>query len=56
MNASQPMATPSMKQDQAPAASSKASDEGKIASTNKESTPMMADQMKDQKRHASIYW
>ncbi len=49
MNASQPMATPSMKQDQAPAASSKASDEGKIASTNKESTPMMADQMKDQK-------
>ena len=49
MNASQPMATPSMKQDQAPAASSKASDEGKIASTNKESTPMMPDQMKDQK-------
>ena len=49
MNASQPMATPSMKQDQAPAASSKASDEGKIASTNKESSPMMADQMKDQK-------
>ena len=49
MNASQPMATPSMKQDQAPAASSKVSDEGKIASTNKESTPMMPDQMKDQK-------
>ena len=49
MNASQPMATPSMKQDQAPAASSKMSDEGKMASTNKESSPMMADQMKDQK-------
>ena len=49
MNASQPMATPGMKQDQAPAASSKMSDEGKIASTNKESTPMTADQMKDQK-------
>ena len=49
MNASQPMATPSMKQDQAPAASSKASDEGKMASTNKVSSPMMADQMKDQK-------
>lgn len=49
MNASQPMATPSMKQDQAPAASSKMSDEGKMVSTNKESTPMMADQMKDQK-------
>ena len=49
MNASQPMATPSMKQDQAPAASSKASDEGKMVSTNKESSPMMADQMKDQK-------
>ena len=49
MNASQPMATPSMKQDQAPAASSKASDEGKMASTNKVSTPMMAAQMKDQK-------
>ena len=49
MNASQPMATPSMKQDQAPAASSKMSDEGKMASTNKVSTPMMADQMKDQK-------
>ena len=49
MNASQPMATPSMKQDQAPAPSSKASDEGKMASTNKVSTPMMAAQMKDQK-------
>ena len=49
MNASQPMATPSMKQDQAPAASSKMSDEGKMVSTNKESTPMIADQMKDQK-------
>ena len=49
MNASQPMATPSMKQDQAPAASSKMSDEGKMASTNKVSTPMMAAQMKDQK-------
>ena len=49
MNASQPMATPSMKQDQVPAASSKMSDEGKMASTNKVSSPMMADQMKDQK-------
>ena len=49
MNASQPMVTPSMKQDQAPAASSKMSDEGKMASTNKVSSPMMADQMKDQK-------
>ena len=49
MNASQPMATPSMKQDQAPAASSKMSDEGKMASTNKVSSPMMADQMKDKK-------
>ena len=49
MNASQPMATPSMKQDQAPAASSKMSDEGKMAATNKVSSPMMADQMKDQK-------
>ena len=49
MDASQPMATPSMKQEQAPAASSKASDEGKMVSTNKESSPMMADQMKDQK-------
>ena len=51
MNASQPMATPSMKQDQdqAPAASSKTSDEGKMASTNKVSSPMMAAQMKDQK-------
>ena len=49
MNASQPMANLSMKQDQAPAASSKMSDEGKMASTNKESSPMMADQMKDKK-------
>ena len=49
MNASQPMATPSMKQDQAPATSSKMSDEGKVASNNKMSSPMMADQMKDQK-------
>ena len=49
MNASQPMATPSMKQDQAPATSSKMSDEGKMASNNKVSSPMMADQMKDQK-------
>ena len=49
MNASQPMATPSMKQDQAPAASSQMSDEGKMASNNKVSSPMMADQMKDQK-------
>ena len=51
MNASQPMATPGMKQDQdqAPAASSKMSDEGKMASNNKVSSPMMADQMKDQK-------
>ena len=49
MNASQPMATPSMKQDQAPAASSKMSDEGKMASTNKVSSPMMAAQMKEQK-------
>jgi len=47
MNASQPMATPGMKQDQA--ASSKMSDEGKMASNNKVSSPMMADQMKDQK-------
>ena len=47
MNASQPMATPSMKQAQA--TSSKMSDEGKMASTNKVSSPMMADQMKDQK-------
>ena len=47
MNASQPMATPGMKQDQV--ASSKMSDEGKMASTNKVSSPMMADQMKDQK-------
>ena len=49
MNASQPMATPSMKQDQAPATSSKMSDEGKMVSNNKVSSPMMADQMKDQK-------
>ena len=49
MNASQPMATPSMKQDQAPATSSKMSDEGKMASNNKVSSPMMANQMKDQK-------
>ena len=49
MDASQPMATPSMKQDQAPAASSKMSDEGKMASANKVSSPMMADHMKDQK-------
>ena len=49
MNASQPMATPSMKQDQAPATSSKMSDEGKMASNSKVSNPMMAAQMKDQK-------
>ena len=51
MNASQPMATPSMKQgqDQTPAASSQMSDEGKMTSNNKVSSPMMADQMKDQK-------
>jgi len=49
MNASQPMATPSMKQDQAPAPSSKMPDEGKMASNNKVSNPMMADQMKEQK-------
>ena len=49
MNASQPMATSSMKQDQAPATSSKMSDEGKMASNNKVSSPMMADQMKDKK-------
>ena len=49
MNASQPMATPSMKQDQVAATSSKMSDEGKMASNNKVSSPMMADQMKDQK-------
>ena len=49
MNVSQLMATPSMKQGQAPAASSKMSDEGKMASNNKVSSPMMADQMKDQK-------
>ena len=49
MNASQPMATPSMKQDQAPATSSKMPDEGKMASNNKISSPMMADQMKGKK-------
>ena len=49
MNASRPMLTPSMKQDQVSAASSKASDEGKMASNNKVSSPMMVDQMKDQK-------
>ena len=49
MNASQPMVTPSMKQDQVSAASSKASDEGKMASNNKVSSPMMANQMKEQK-------
>ena len=49
MNASQPMATPSMKQDQAPATSSKMSDEGKMASNNKVSSSMMANQMKEQK-------
>ena len=49
MNVSQLMATPSMKQDQAPAASSKMSDEGKVAFNNKVSSPMMADQMKEPK-------
>ena len=49
MDASQPMATSSMKQDQAPAASSKMSDEGKMAANNKASSPMMAAQMKEQK-------
>ena len=49
MNTSQPMATPSMKQDQVAATSSKMPDEGKMASTNKVSSPMMAAQMKDQK-------
>ena len=49
MNASQPMATPSMKQDQATAASSKMSDESKMASNNKTSSPMMANQKKEQK-------
>ena len=49
MNVSQLMATPSMKQDQAPAASSKMPDEGKMASNNKVSSPMMADQMKEPK-------
>ena len=49
MNASQPMATPSMKQDQVAATSSKMSDEGKMASTNKVSSPMMVAQKKDKK-------
>ena len=49
MNASQPMATSSMKQDQVPAATSTMPDEGKMASNNKMSSPMMADQMKDKK-------
>ena len=49
MNASQPMETPSMKQDQAPAASRKMSDEGKMAANNKASNPMMADKMKGRK-------
>ena len=49
MNASQPMVTPSMKQDQVSAASSKMSDEGKMASNNKVSSPMMTDQMKEPK-------
>ena len=49
MNASQPMATPSMKQGQAPKATSKMPDEGKMASDNKISSPMIADQMKGKK-------
>ena len=49
MNASQPMAAPSMKQDQVAATSSKMPDEGRMASTNKVSSPMMAAQMKEQK-------
>ena len=49
MNTSQPMATPSMKQDQVAATSSKMPDEGKVVSNNKVSSPMMATQMKDQK-------
>ena len=49
MNTRKPMATPSMKQDQDPASSSQMSDEGKMASNNKVSSPMMANQMKDQK-------
>ena len=49
MNVSQLMATPSMKQDKVPAASSKMSDEGKMTSNNKVSSPMMADQMKEPK-------
>ena len=46
---SQPMATPSMKQDQVPTATSKMPDEDKMASNNKMSSPMMADQMKGKK-------
>ena len=49
MNTSQPMATPSMKQDRVAATSSKMPDEGKVVSNNKVSSPMMATQMKDQK-------
>ena len=49
MNASQPMATPSMKQDQVEATSSKMPDKGKMGSNNKVSSPMKADQMKGQK-------
>ena len=49
MNTRQPMATPSMKQDQVSAATSKMPDEGKMASNNKMSSPMMADQMKGKK-------
>ena len=49
MNASQPMAIPSMKQDQVKATSSKMPDKGKMGSNNKVSSPMMADQMKGQK-------
>ena len=49
MNASQPMTTSSMKQDQIAATSSKMSDEGKMASTNKVSSPMMVAQKKDKK-------
>ena len=49
MSTSQLMATSSIKQAQVPAASSKTSDEGKMASNNKVSSPMMADQMKERK-------
>ena len=49
MNTSQPMATPSMKQDQVAATASKMSDESKMSSTNKVSSPMMAAHMKGQK-------